>query len=101
MISSSILQDAYINLYASMRNYIWNFDVIEALAEFEVEVYMTFPKIDVLKQKYNLLNSLVVYSDVYNDDNALQTAFKEMESLLDDTDAFYADLQSFKGVAVI
>ena len=73
-----------------MRNYIWDFQTVEALADLEIETYKRFPNLDVLASDFIKLKSLVGSTDVYHDDDEFQKSFTKYENLLNDTDSISA-----------
>ncbi len=100
MITAVALQNAYNDLYVAMRNYIWDFDTVEALADLEIGVYQTFPDIDNVKKKLNALKRLVSFTYVYREDEKIQSAFDEIESQIEDTE-IYANLKTFNKVVIV
>ena len=101
LIPASKLQNSYVNIYTCMRNYIWDFQTVEALADLEIETYKRFPNLDVLASDFIKLKSLVGSTDVYHDDDEFQKSFTKYENLLNDTDSIYADLKTFRKVVVV
>lgn len=84
-----------------MRNYIWDFQTVEALAELEIDTYKKFPDLDVLASDFIKLKSYVACTDVYHDDDEFQNSFSRFEDLLNSIDSIYADIQTFKKVVVV
>ena len=101
MIAASKLQNAYIDLYTCMRNYIWDFDTVSALADLETETYQAFPDIQSLNQKFTTLKQLVSCSDVFREDDDLKNVFDEYQEILSDDIEFYAGLKSYKEVVIV
>lgn len=99
--TATSLQAIYNDLYALFRNYIWEFDVIELLADLEVEVYQAFPDVDKLKSKLKKLRQAVSHTAVFDDDEELEAVFDEFEETLDEVEGIYANLKSFKEVVVL
>ena len=98
MIATTSLQNSYNKLYVQLRKYIWDFKMVEALAEFEIAVYQRFPDLDNVKRKFNALYSDVRHTDVFDEDEDLRSAFEVFQDKLNDVDTFYADLTTFKEV---
>ena len=51
-------QNAYVDLYRLMRNYIWDLDVVEMLADVEVATYDAFIDLEKLNKMYQKLYPL-------------------------------------------
>lgn len=100
MITATSLQSEYNKLYVEFRNYIWNFDIIEALADLETEVFQTFPDIEAVKSKFRHLKQQVSYTDVLETDEDLAGVFNDFEESIEAIDGLYANLKSFKKVVV-
>ena len=90
MITSTILQNEYVNLYEEMRKYIWPRDVVSELAGLEIEVYKSFPDVEVARKHYNNLKLLC--KEVTNDDEKLDEAFEDFNSSLNEANSLYAKL---------
>lgn len=101
MKTARVLQQKYNKVYAAFRNYIWDITAVEALAELEVETYKTFPDTSIISSKLQNLKRIVTASDIYKDDEELQTSFSEFEEDLADTDNVYAMLETFKEVVPV
>lgn len=98
MVNSNKLQINYIELYKSMRKYIWDLDAVEALAEVEVETYKSFPNIDTLR---SLLDKLRMHmKSTMSDDDELKGTFDDFYDALNDNSSndLYSNLKSFKEV---
>lgn len=101
VISSNRLQSAYNTLYVNLRNYIWDFNIVEAIADLEVSVYRAFPDINDVKQCIDNLKSMIISCDILSDDEKLKSAFDDFYELLNDADSIYLNLQTFKKVVVV
>lgn len=98
MVNSNKLQINYIELYKSMRKYIWDLDAVEALAAVEVETYKSFPNIDTLR---SLLDRLRMHINAtMSDDDELKGTFDDFYDALNDNSSndLYSNLKSFKEV---
>ena len=108
MISSKSLQREYIKLYKQMRNYIWDVETVSDLANFEVEVFTTFPNLSEIRRLFQKLKSDVrdIIDDekddyaLYDDDVTLESAFDDFDKLLnyENTDELYANLSAVQEV---
>lgn len=96
MISSTQFQLAYNRLYKYIREYIWDFETINALADLEIETYKSFPDLDTLSKCLSTLKRLVNNTEVLLDDEDLNDAFERFQGLLDTKDTLYANLITFK-----
>lgn len=98
MVPATKLQSLYNKLYIQLRKYIWDFKTVEDLADFEISVYRRFPdKEDIEKVFYHLKRDITT-SDIYREDDDLKYAVEAFENQLDETDQFYADLDTFREV---
>ena len=96
MISSSILQNAYVDMYRQIRNYTWGFRTVENLAELEIAVYTSFPDISEVRTRFNAL--YLELQDRFEDDEELKSAVNAFKDLIDKDDTFYAKLNSVREV---
>lgn len=96
MISYKSIQRAYDNLYKVIREYIWGFPVVEALADLEIESYKTCPDIVRVRSKLNNLKLQVL--DVIREDEELDKAFENFNTLISESDDVYAKLTQVKEV---
>lgn len=99
MISSKLIQNAYIELYRSLRNYLWDFGAVEDIVELEVSCYKSFPDLGDVKRslsavRYNAMN-------VIPDDDELKKAFDDFESLLEEGEETYVKLSEVKEVVQV
>ncbi len=88
----------YNDLYVKMRRYIWDIDVIEALADVEIECYKKFPDLRELENKVSNLRYLVSETDV--DDEELFEAFDAFNDYYGEQDDLYSKIETFREVAV-
>ena len=90
MISSSQIQNAYINLYKEIRNYIWGYNVVEHIAELEIEVFKRCPDIMLVGTYLDRLNYDM--KRVCKDDEYLQSAFEDFKDLIGDNETTFYKL---------
>ena len=50
MILSTQIQSYYNNLYKELRKYFWSFNIVEHIANLELECYKAIPKIDNIRK---------------------------------------------------
>ncbi len=97
MLSSNDLQSVYIKLYKNLRNYIWDFQIVEMIANLEISVYKVFP--DVNEIRNNLISLKNNIKDVLSDDEDLSVSFQNFSDTLDSEDiTIYAKLNQLRGV---
>ena len=102
MITATNLQNAYNALYKEVRNYIWDFDTVSALAELEVETYQAFPDMKQLSNKLATFKRYVDATDVMRTDEALKKAFDAFDEVVNGNDVeLYANLKTFQEVPAI
>lgn len=93
MIAAAMIQQAYIDLYRQIRNYIWDYDTVVKLAELEVASYMAFPDIDKVRYALDQLKIELNSSDVYAEDEDLQKAVDDFNDTLDGADQVFYGLE--------
>lgn len=59
MTCSEDIQVLYADLFQKMRNYIWDLDVVELLADVEVDTFDAFIDFEKLNKDYNKLYSII------------------------------------------
>lgn len=82
MTSSVIIQNKYISLYKLLRNYLWNFQTVEDIAELEMECFRALPDVDRIKMKLNAVSNAAIY--VIRDDDKLKECLDSFYALLED-----------------
>lgn len=90
MISSSELQHAYINLYKHLRDYIWDFDIVEIIGKLETAVFERFPNTSSVSNFLNKLDSET--RQTQNDDEELAESFSRFYNILNSADSYFADI---------
>lgn len=98
MVPATKLQSLYNKLYIQLRKYIWDFKTVEDLADFETSVYRRFPDKEDIEKVFYRLKRDITTSDIYREDDDLKYAVEAFEDQLDETDQFYADLDTFREV---
>ena len=63
MTATANLQILYNRLYKQLRKYIWEFSIVESIADFEVLVYQRFPDVSELKRAYDKLLTDIKHTD--------------------------------------
>lgn len=105
MTCSVDFQNAYVDLYGYMRNYIWDLDVVEMLADVEVDTYDAFIDLEKLSRDFQKLYEEVKDVAKENDDEDLiksADAFKKMidDALAEDEPTAYLDLYKVQETAI-
>lgn len=98
MISSNDIQVAYVNLYKQLRKYIWDYDIVEKLADLEILVYNRFPDMDSVKRKFEAFK--LDLREVASDDEELSKAIEAFESAISTSETMYAKLDKLNEVNV-
>ena len=101
MITANKLQSAYNCLYCCMRNYIWEFETVEALADLEIETYQSFPDMKNLDKKLSNLKKRITSTDAYREDDELRQSFDDFESSIHEDTDLYASIKTFKEVVAV
>lgn len=89
MISSQDFRNKYEPFYDAMRLYLWPYDVLEVLANVEVEIYTDFIDRDKLLSDFNKLKNMI--RETLNEDENLQKACTDLEEVINDetSDSYY------------
>ena len=97
MKSSKMLQSKYVNLYQALRNYIWNIDMIDAVADLETSVYAAFPNVDDIQRNIQKVESYA--RDILFDDEEMQACFAAFKEMIpDSSEDVYCKLAQVKEV---
>jgi len=86
MISYSDIQNAYNRVYAAMRKYIWDFSVVEALADLEIAAYKTFPNLSEVRSRFYRLRGMVSY--LFPEDKEMKKRFDSLGDILEEDVTF-------------
>ena len=97
MTSVTDLQIKYVDMDEHLRQYTWDFDTVESLAELEIDVYEAFPDIEKVKADFNKLYSNV--KEYIEDDEPLKNTIENFKKELFKKDTtFYFKLNQVKEV---
>jgi len=100
MISAVEIQTTYNKLYALIREYIWDFKTVQALAGLEIAVYRRFPDLTEIRSLLSALKRLVSNYGVLQEDADLSDAFDYLGELIESNPDIYSKLNTFKEVLV-
>ena len=95
MISDIDIQNAYVNLYKLLREYIWSADVIEIIADLETAAYETFPDMESIRKYFKKLKYELY--DLLRDDEELKEAVEDFDDTIKD-DVSYSRLEKVQEV---
>lgn len=87
---SNDLQNGYIDLYKQLREYIWDFNTVEILAELEISIFTAFPERDKVKSTLQSLKYQI--KDQFEDNEDLKKAYESLEKLVESEDTFYGKI---------
>lgn len=90
MVSQSDLKNCYNDIYRVLRDYIWSYPVIDALADLEISVYQACPDIVAVRTNFYRLDQLV--RDVKFDDDEFKKAFDRFSDCMNEDDVVYTKL---------
>ena len=91
------LKTAYNRMYAVLSDYIWDYDIVEALVDVELETYKIFPDIESLRNKLRSLRMLVRQTA---DESRILDAISTFSDAVDDVEGVYAKIVYSKEVSV-
>lgn len=86
--NSSSIQNAYIDFYTVVRNYIWGFATINKLVDIEIESFQTFP--DIIRLRNLLSDIRPDLESTMKDDDELKNAFDSFVKLVESDDKLYS-----------
>ena len=84
MLASRDFMNKYEKFYDAIRQYLWPYDVLEELAEVEVDIYSAFIDRPKLQQDFAKLRKSI--KDVLEEDDYFRKTTKELEDLVNDED---------------
>lgn len=90
MISSTDIKRSYVKLYRQMRDYLWDYQTVCALARVESEALVRFPNVRKLRNALYELGSFLYRCRQYDED--LDVAYRNMQRLLESDGYLYAYL---------
>lgn len=88
MISSYDIKRAYIKLYYELSQYLWDYNFVSLLVEFESCTLKRFPNMQQVRNTFNKLYATA--HDVIRDDEDLANAFNEFKATIENNDCEYA-----------
>lgn len=91
------LKTAYNRMYTVLSDYIWDYDIVEALVDVELETYKIFPDIESLRNKLRSLRMLVRQTA---DESRILDAISTFSDAVDDVEGVYAKIVYPKEVSV-
>ena len=91
------LKTAYNRMYAVLIDSIWDYDIVEALVDVELETYKIFPDIESLRNKLRSLRMLVRQTA---DESRILDAISTFSDAVDDVEGVYAKIVYPKEVSV-
>ena len=91
------LKTAYNRMYAVLSDYIWDYDIVEALVDVELETYKIFPDMESLRNKLWSLRMLVRQTA---DESRILDAISTFSDAVDDVEGVYAKIVYPKEVSV-
>lgn len=101
MITTNDLQRFYVDMYRQIREYLWPFRIVEALADLEIACYKAFPDIDEVKQCFRRLSSEIKFQADKEENEDLLKSIDKFQKFLDDEDnmdGVYSKLNSVREV---
>lgn len=94
MILSSALKYAYNKLYIQLRKYLWDMDVVEQIADLEIEVYKAVPSLDTLKLRFTTLYNNIRMTA--REDEELSKTIDFFRNMIENADAVCAALDKVR-----
>lgn len=104
MITSSDIQVKYEKLYEFLMDFLWEFQVVQALANLEIAIFKRFPdKEEMLKYLTELNRGIsYTYNDLADDDKIeFKEAYEDLETAINDFDGETAGCELYSVEEVI
>lgn len=83
MTSAQDLRNQYEKFYAEFRNYLWPYEVLEDLAEFEVDIYSAFFDVEKLKRDFEKLRKPVLNVNKDFEDAYILKTYDNFSNIID------------------
>ena len=84
MVNALIIQHLYNKLYEQLRNYIWEIDCVECIAELEIECYKACIDLQVVDKKLKYLGKFI--KDILKEDKDLKRRYDDFIQAIDNND---------------
>lgn len=94
MLSLVDLKKYYVKMYSELRNYVWNFNTINHLAELEIAVYRRFPDVLEIRSKFDALYMCI--RDICDEDEDLSAVVNNFKNIINSSDQFYSRIDAPK-----
>ena len=93
ILSSQDFRNSYEEFYMNIRNYLWPYDALKALAEVENDIFTAFIDFDLLQRDVDKLYSFI--KDTMKEDKRLEKSFNEIYDLIQDSHEDDTKIYSF------
>ena len=104
MITSSDIQVKYEKLYEFLMDFLWEFQVVQSLANLEISIFKRFPDKDEMLKYLTELNRSIsyTYNDLADEDKAeFKEAYEDLETAINDFDGETAGCELYSVEEVI
>lgn len=88
MLSLTEVKKYYIHMYEQIRNYIWDFNTVQSLAELEISLFRRFPLLSEVRANFNQLYLHI--KRICNEDEDLAKSVEDFRDVINSTDDFYS-----------
>lgn len=90
MINASDLQSAYVDMYTELRNYIWSYPTVEAIASLEMAVYQKCPDLDLVRRCFYTLVQMI--GNIKYEDEDMKKVFDAFSDIMNSDNSIYSKL---------
>jgi len=94
--SSQLFRNCYINLYTYIRNYLWDFETVQLIAELELQSFQVFPSTTTIQSLLSQLRRNM--SSVLSEDEELGRALAEFEETISQNLEVVSFIEKFREV---
>lgn len=96
MINSATIQSSYNDLYKCLRNYLWDFSTVIAIAALEIACYEAIPDISNIQMMLNTVKQSCYH--LFRDDSELEESFNDFADLLSESSDVFKKLHKVEEV---
>ena len=82
MITSTRIQQYYNKLYSYLRNYLWEYRMVQEICNLELACYKAIPDLNDIRASLRRVKQSAM--NIVREDEELQEAFEDFESALED-----------------
>jgi hypothetical protein len=90
-VSAQIFRNLYIDLYSQLRNYLWDIETVQIIADLEIETHKAFPDVSLISTLTNRLKYYIM--STMSEDEDMKEAFDALQESLEENKDFVVFLR--------